>query len=273
MLRLVSCLLTFLPSLLAQPALEEILHRLAENQERASVARKTIVYRQDTLVRLMQTDGKLSREEKRQYTVAPTESGSAKKLDKFEGRYRKGGRTLTYDAPNFQYKDTDIDGELIEDLTDDLINDQKSRDGFSKDLFPLTSEEQAHYTFRLEGKRPVGGVDAWRITFQPNLDGDRAWGGEVLVHPLDYQPLSVTTKLAMKIPTAVKVLFGVDLKQLGFSVTYRKVTDELWFPATYGTEFYLKVLFGYKRNITMNVTNTDFRKATAESNIQFESEK
>lgn len=273
MLRLATCLLGLLPYLWAQPALEEILQKLAENQERAAESRRTIVYRQDTFIRLMQTDGKLSREEKRQYTVAPTETGSSKKLEKFEGRYRKGGKVLTYDAPNFQYKDTDIDGELIEDLTDDLINDQKSRDGFAKDLFPLTSEEQAHYTFRLEGKRKVGDVEAWRITFQPDADGERAWGGEVLVHPRDFQPLLVTTKLAMKIPTAVKVMFGTDIKQLGFNVTYRKVTDELWFPATYGSEFYLKVLFGYKRNITMNVTNTDFRKASAESSIQFESEK
>lgn len=273
MLRLASCLILLLPVLQAQPSLEQILRRLAENQDRASDARKSIVYRQDTWVRLIQTDGKLSREEKRRYTVTPTETGTTKKLDKFEGRYRKGGKILTYEAPDFQYKDTDIDGDLIEDLTDDLINDQKSRDGFSKDLFPLTGEEQSHYTFRLEGTRKVGEVEAIRVTFLPNPGGDRPWGGEVLVHPQDFQPMAVTTKLAMKIPAAVKIMLGSDIKQLGFNVTYAKVADDLWFPATYGTEFGLKILFGYKRNITMNVTNTEFRKATAESSIQFESEK
>lgn len=267
------CLLVLFLPLCAQPALDEILQRLAENQDRASGARKTIVYQQDTWVRLIQTNGKLSREEKRQYTVAPTETGSTKKLDNFEGRYRKGGKILSYDAPNFQYKDSDIDGELIEDLTEDLINDDKSRDGFSKDLFPLTREEQGHYTFRLDGTRKVGDVEAWRVSFQPNKDGVRAWAGEVLIHPRDYQPLLVTTKLDMKIPMAVKVMFGTDVKQLGFSVTYRKVAEGLWFPATYGTEFGLKVLFGYKRNVTMNVTNSDFRKTSAESNIHFEAEK
>jgi hypothetical protein len=47
---------------------------------------------------------------------------------------RAAGRAARsrYDAPNFQYRDTDIDGELIEDLTGDLINDQKSRDGTPK---------------------------------------------------------------------------------------------------------------------------------------------
>jgi len=273
MLRLIACLISVIPLVQAQPALEEILNRLAESQERASDARKTIVYRQDTWVRLMQTNGKLSREEKRQYTVAPTATGSVKKLDKFEGRYRKSGKTLTYDAPDFQYKDTDIDGELIESLTDDLINDEKSRDGFAKDLFPLTRKEQAHYTFRLGGTRKLGNVEALRIEFLPIPGGDQPWGGEVLVHPQDYQPMLVTTHLAMKIPMAVKIIFGSDIKQLGFSVTYRKVDEGLWFPATYGTEFGLKVLFGYKRNVTMNVTNTDFRKASAASSIQFETEK
>ncbi len=273
MFRVVFSMVALAAALGAQPPLETMLRRLADNQSRASDARKTIVYRQDTWVRLMQTNGKLSREEKRQYTVAPTESGSVEKLDKFEGRYRKGGQILTYYAPNFQYKDTDLDGELIEDLTDDLFNDRKSRDGFSKDLFPLTQAEQAHYAFRLEGKRKVGDVEAWRVTFQPLQGWDRPWSGEVLIHPEHYQPLSVTTRLAMKIPAAVKIMLGTDVKQLGFSVTYRKVADGLWFPATYGTEFGLKVLFGYKRNVTMNVTNSDFRTATAESSIEFETVK
>jgi hypothetical protein len=272
-LRFVVSLFALLPALPAQPPLDVLLKKLAENQERAADARKSIVYRQESWVRLMQTNGKLSREEKRQYTVVPTETGTTKKLDKFEGRYLKGGKILTYDAPGFQYKDTDIDGELIEDLTDDLINDAKSRDGFSKELFPLTEKEQARYTFRLDGTRKVGAVEAWRVTFQPNAGGERPWAGEVLIHPQDYQPLLVTTKLAMKIPAAVKVMLGIDIKQLGFSVTYAKVNDELWFPATYGTEFGLKILFGYKRNITMNVTNSDFRKTSAESSIQFETEK
>ncbi len=260
------------------PSLEEILDRLAANQEKAVDARKSIVYRQDSWVRLLRTNGKLSREEKRQYTAAPTEKGTEKKLEKFEGKYEKGGKLYTYDAPKYKYKDMDIDGDLIEDLTDDLINDKKSRDGFSKDMFPLTRDEQRHYTFKLNGTRKVGGVDAWHIQFEPRKkdkddeidDDDRAWAGDVFVDPQDFQPLLVTTKLAFNIPMAVKVIFGIDIKQLGFNVTYRKVADDLWFPATYGTEFGLKVLFGYKRNITMNVTNTDFRKATAESTISFQ---
>lgn len=274
-----ACILPVLALLpcLAQPPVEEILNRVAENQEKAAEARKTVVYRQDTFVRLLRTNGKMSREEKRQYTVAPDAKGFDKKLEKFEGRYERGGKILTYDKPDFQYKDTDIDGELIEDLTDDMINDKKSRDGISKDLFPLTKDEQTHYIFKFDGTRRIQGVDAYRVTFEPKKgkDGDdsHCWAGEALIHPEEFQPILVTTRFSLKIPRAVKILFGIDIKQLGFNVTYRKVDDGLWFPSTYGTEFGLKVLFGYKRNITMSLKNDDFRRTTAESSIVFEEPK
>jgi hypothetical protein len=259
---------------LAQPSLEEILRKLADNQERALESRKSIVYRQDTWVRLLRTNGKLSREEKRHYTVTPNATATEKKLEKFEGRYEKGGKLLSYDKPGYEHKSIDIDGELIEDFTDEQINDKDSRDGLSKDQFPLTREEQSHYIFQLAGTRKVGSVDAYRLTFEPRREEDgRSWAGEVVVHPEEFQPMLVTTRFHTKIPTAVKVIFGIDIKQLGFNVTYQKVADGLWFPSTYGTEFGLKVLFGYKRNITMNVKNTDFRRATADSSIVFEEPK
>ncbi len=44
------------------------------------------------------------------------------------------------------------------------------------------------------------------------------------------------------------------------------------FPVSYGTEFHLRVLFGYARTIVMSLDNRDFRHASAESSIQFESE-
>ncbi len=258
------------------PSLAEILKRLAENQEAAVEARKTVVYRQDTLVRLLRTNGKLSREEKRQYSVMPTETATKKTLEKFEGKYERGGKVLPYGEPGFQYKDTDLDGDLIEDLTDDLVNDKKSRDGFSKDMFPLTGAEQRYYKFELKGRKKVAGVEAWHIRFEPqkredgdDWDGDRHWKGDVYVDPEEYQPLLVATDLSFKIPKAVKILLGIDLKQLGFQITYQKVAEGLWFPKSYGTEFGLQVFFGYKRNITMNVANSEFRRATAESKIEF----
>ena len=260
----------------AQPDLNEILRRVAENQERAVEARSTIVYTQETRTRLFRSNGKLGREDHRLYTVLPSAQGTDKHLDLFEGRYLHKGKTETYTDPSFQHSDLDIDADLVKDLTDDLVNDKKSRDGISPDLFPLTAAEQQHYDFQLAGTQKVGNVEALKLTFTPKRVGDgedeRCWAGEVLVDPVEYQPMRVTTKLAFQIPLAVKVLLGTNIRQLGFTLTCRKVADGLWFPVSYGTEFRLRVLFGYARTITMSMDNRDFRRTSAESSIQFQND-
>lgn len=281
----VFCLLTLcVTPVVAAPPLEEILTRLADSQERAVEARNTVVYRQNTFSRLLRGGGKVAREEKREYTVLPTAKETKKERVHFEGRYEKGGKLLPYDDPKFRHKRIDLDGELIEGLTDDMVNDEKARDGLHSDMFPLTRAEQAHYTFSLAGTRQVQGVEALVVTFEPrvrskskdkeDVDSDdeasRPWHGEVLVHPTEFQPMRVTTELSKLLPGWVKVVFGISIKQLGFNVTYRKVADGLWFPATYGTEFGLRLFFGYGRTITLSLENTDFRFATADSTITFE---
>lgn len=257
----------------SQPDLGEILRRVAENQEKAVAARLSIVYTQETRTRLMRGGGKLAREEKRRYTVTPTATATNKKLDLFEGQYRKGGKLFPYTDPKFRHKDMDIDGDLVEDMTDDMVNDKESRDGIPKNLFPLTAKEQEHYTFRLAGVQKVNGVDAIRVAFEPKKgQEERPWAGEVLVDPAEYQPIRVVTKLSFNIPWAVKVFLGTNIRQLGYTVTYRKVVGGLWFPISYGTEFHLRVLFGYARTIALSLDNRDFRQASADSTIHFETE-
>ena len=263
-----------LPALFAQappPELNDVLRRVAENQEKAVAGRLSIVYTQETLTRLMRGGGKLAREEKRRYTVTPTATSTEKKLILFEGQYLKGGTLMPYSDPKFRYKDMDIDGDLVASMTDNMINGKESRDGIPKDLFPLTALEQEHYIYRLAGTQKVNGVEALRLLFQPKKgDDERSWAGEVLVDPVEFQPIRVVTKLAFNIPWAVKVLLGTNVRQLGFTVTYRKVAEGLWFPVSYGTEFHLRVLFGYARAIVQSLDNHDFRRASAESSIQFE---
>lgn len=258
--------------------LDEILARVAANQDKAEEARTRIVYQQSVRTRLLRGGGKLAREEKRFYTVTPTAKGTDKQLDKVEGIYEKHGKLHPYTDPKFRHKDVDLDGEIAESLTDDLVNDKKSRDGISRDLFPLTRSEQRHYDFRFDGYQNVAGVQAIRLAFSPRKrakgdaceeDCGRPWSGTVLIHPDEFQPLSVATTMSNVIPGWVKVVFGINLKQLGFSLTYRKVAGGLWFPATYGTEFGLRVFFGYGRTVTMSMENTDFRLASAESSIVF----
>jgi hypothetical protein len=257
------------------PPLEEILARLAANQERAVEARRTVVYQQETRVRFLRANGKVAREERRVYLVAPTPSGMEKKLERFEGRYEHKGRLLAYDKPGFTYKDLDLDGELIEDLTADLVNDRSARDGIAADLFPLTRREQRGYRFTLVGCRVLAGRPALLLRFEPRRESageTKPWAGEVYVDPDEFQPRLVSTRLAWKVPAAVRILLGVSIRQLGFHVTFAKAGEGLWFPATYGTEFGLRVLFGYRRNITMNVVNSAFRRTCVESSIAFPGE-
>jgi len=52
----------------------------------------------------------------------------------------------------------------------------------------------------------------YRVAFEPKPHQDfdeAAWKGEALIDAAEYQPVSVhTTKLALKIPLAVKTLLG-----------------------------------------------------------------
>ncbi len=253
----------------------EILRRVAENQERSDSARARIVYHQSVRTRLLRGGGKLAREETRQYTVTPTATGTEKELLNVEGQYEKNGKLHPYTDPKFRHKDLDLDGELTHDLSHDLASSKNTRDGISRDLFPLTADEQRFYDFRFDGYQSVQGVQAVRLAFSPRKspkgseEDGRPWSGTVLIHPDEFQPISVVTSLSKGIPGWVRVVFGINLKQLGFSLTYRKVAGGLWFPSTYGSEFFLRVFFGYARNITMSMENTDFRLASAESTITY----
>ena len=252
----------------SEPA-EAIMAKVAANQDKTQGARSQFVYKQEIHTRLLRTSNKLAREEQREYSVAPTPDGSHKELIKFSGRYEKGGKLVDYDKPGEKYKDSDIDGDLVDDLTDDLVNDKESKDGVTMDLFPLTADKQADYTFRLEGTKELNGRKVHRISFKPKDKGDIGWTGEVLVDAEEYQPVNVYTKLSRGIPWGVKVFLGTDVKQLGFNLTYKRVADGIWFPSTYGTEFRFDVLWGYKRIVTMAMTNSDFRRADVESKIEY----
>jgi hypothetical protein len=71
---------------------------------------------------LARTNGQLARREKRQYLVIPSATGTEKKLVSFQGEYRKGKQSVTYQEPVKDHQDEGIDAELLQDLTEELIN-------------------------------------------------------------------------------------------------------------------------------------------------------
>jgi hypothetical protein len=260
-----------LPALAEEPTVDQIMARVAENQARAQDMRRAYVYNQKVLARFHRTNGKLAREEKLEYLVTPTPAGVEKKLTHFEGKVARNGRFVSYDEPGKEIKDLDIDGDLMRDMVNDMTADKESKDGIGHDLFPLTAAEQAKYIFTLEGKDAYRGRPIYRVSFRPKPhEEDADWKGEALIDAAECQPLMVSSKFATRIPMAVKVLLGTDIKGLGFTVTYQKFDDGLWFPVSYGGEFHIRAVFFYARNMSISMVNSGFTRAKVSSKIAYD---
>ena len=254
------------------PAVQTIMENVGRNQAQTVALRQEFTFHQRQLLKMNRGNGKVAREEHREYDITPNGLGVRKELIRFEGKYEYKGKYVTYDRPGYNYKDMDIDGDLIDDLSNDMTNDKSSRDGIGANLFPLTTEEQYKYNFKLLAAEKYRGRDVYRVSFEPKPHQDfdeAAWKGEAMIDAAEFQPVSVHSKLALKIPKAVKVLLGTDIKGLGFAVTYQKFEDGVWFPVSYGGEFEVRAVFFYKRTISVNMTNTDFHRTDVKSNVTY----
>jgi len=245
--------------LMADDAALQLMRQVAERWEASETGRLRFVYSQRVRSGLVKTNGKAGCNEDRRYTVIPLETRTEKKIDSMT-------RTCEEDR---------MDRDILNSVTDHWVNDKDSRDGLSKDLFPLRVVDLPNYNFRLAGEGSVAGRPVRKVSFTPRANADHPWAdqpwkGEIWVDAEDLQPARMTTDLAHKIPLGVRVFLGTDVKQAGFSATYTRVAPGIWFPATYGTEFQIKVLFGYRRNITLSMESSDFRRTGAESEIQYQ---
>jgi hypothetical protein len=264
---------------LAQPPdVSQIMSRVAINQARSQDMRKSYVYNQKQLLRMVRGGGRIAREEHREYTITPQDRGVHKELTRFDGKYEQHGKYIAYDHPGYQYKNVDIDGEIIDDMSKDMTDDRNSRDGISCDLFPLTYHQQLKYNFRLLKTQQYRGREVYRVAFEPkprpkhaegDEGGDTIWKGEALIDAEEYQPVYIASTMALKIPAAVKILLGTDIRGLGFAVSYQKFADGVWFPVSYGGEFQVKAVFFYKRHISISMVNSDFQRVDVTSSIAY----
>ncbi len=260
------------------PDIEQIMSRVGRNQAQSQDARKDYVYHQKQTLRMMRGGGKLAREEHREYVVTPQHRGVQKELARFDGKYELKGKYIPYDEPGYHYKGLDLDSDLIDSLSKDLMDDHDGKDGLSPDMFPLTYHQQLKYNFKFLKTEKKNGREVYRVAFEPkpehkHLDDDGAvWKGEALIDAEEYQPLHITTKLAWKMPLAVKTLLGTNVTGLGFNVAYQKFDDGLWFPVSYGGEFEFRAVFFYKRVMSIAMVNSDFRRANVNSKIAYATE-
>ncbi len=276
--------------------------RVAASQDRAEAERAHYVYVQHA--KMVSRNGKtLKCEEITDYRITPSSDGSAAQLLKVDGRYLKEHRYLTYtallprdeDKPKEADKDKDkeankdksekkekkdkekdpafdpnsdetIDRDIVENIRWNLIHD-KSKDGISAHLFPLTTKDQADYTFRMVGRERLNGRDVFHIAFRPRKKDDFGWSGEAYIDTAAYEPVLVTTGMARKVPFAVRTLLGTNFPGLGFTVTYAPQPDGVWFPVTFSTEFKIHVLFFFNRQIILDAQNREFEKTHVTSRM------
>jgi len=245
---------------------DEIMARVAANQDRAQDLRKEYVYKQHIHIVSHKPKGRLLREETADYDVTPTPKGTEKKLNLLTGRYWAKGKYETFSGEPAPDEDS-LDGGLIKNFRDDL-SDDKTKDGLGKDLFPLTSEEQKEYEFKLLGQEVEGGRNVYHVAFRPKNKDEVTWAGEAYIDAAEFEPVRVFTKLSRRIPLLVRTLLGTDLPGLGFNVVYQKQEDGVWFPSTFGTEFRIHAVFFINREVSIALENSAFERTHVKSTMR-----
>ena len=280
------------------PSPESIMARVAINQDRAEVERAHYVYVQHA--KMTSRRGKtVMCEEITDYRFTPSAGDTHEQLLKVDGRFLKDKDYITYTAllprdedkpkdpdkdktanrdkkdkrekkekdPTFDRNSEEtIDRDIVENIRWNLIHD-KSKDGISAHLFPLTSKDQANYTFRMVGRERLNGRDVFHISFRPKKKDDYGWSGDAYIDTTAYQAVLITTGMARKIPFAVRTLLGTNVPGLGFTVRYAPQPDGVWFPVTFSTEFKIHVLYFFHRQVILNAENRDFEKTHVTSRI------
>jgi hypothetical protein len=285
---------------------EEVMARVAANQDKAEAERSHYVYVQHA--KMTSRRGKtVMCEEITDYRFTPSTDGTDQQLLKVHGRFLKNHKFISYskllprdeDKPKDAGKDSDkdksaakeknkqskkdkkdkdkdpvfdpnsnetLDRDLVENMRWNLIHD-KSKDGVNAHLFPLTTKDQLNYAFRMIGRERLNGRDVYHIAFRPKEKNDFGWSGDAFIDTTAYQPVLVTTAMARKIPFAVRTFLGTDVPGLGFTITYAPQTNGVWFPVTFSTEFKIHVLYFFHRQIILDAQNREFEETHVTSRI------
>jgi hypothetical protein len=256
------------------PTADEIVCRVAENQQRAEAARSAYVYDMNVFVRMQHSNGKLAREETREYVVAPTPRGAGRKLVKLSGRIQDGKKEILYSEAKYHHKKVDVDGNLTDAFANDVMW-KKGDSGPTLGWFPLTQDRLKHWTFELKGEERYRDYDVYKLEWashgpEPGKDEDDCWTGEALIEKHEFQPVLLTMAWNCKIPGAVKVLLGTNVTQLGAKISYQRFAKDVWFPVNCGGEVKWRVLFLYARTVAFTARNSGFRKTDVQSSIGFE---
>jgi len=283
--------LSFLSASAQQPTADQIMARVAANQDRSEAERAHFVYVQHARV-LSRKGSTIRCEELTDTRVTPTPTGSSQQLLALQGRLLVKGKYVSYDhlrdskhasdtgkeddskASLKQIdEDENTDLDLVENIRANLLGDKHghSKDGINANLFPLTSKQQADYAFTLRGREPRNGRDTFHIEFHPKDKKDIGWKGDAWIDTATFQPVVIRTALSRNLPLGVRVLLGTNVPGIGFTAIYApqpgNQPDGVWFPVSLGSEFKIHVLFLFSRQIVIAAENRDFEKTHVTSTI------
>lgn len=262
--------------------------RVAANQDSAEDARRHYVYIQHAKV-VSRKGHTIMCEETTDSRITPTETASHAELLKLNGRLLKKKQYITYtellptqnrnaaeqdksqaeaegNDLTINLNDDETDRDLVENMRANLTRD-RSKDGIGSRLFPLTSKAQANYFFHLDGRERMNGRDVFHIDFRPRLKDEYDWKGDAYIDAQSFQPVVVRTAMSRKVPFAVRTLLGTNVPGLGFNIVYAPQTGGVWFPVSFGTEFKLRLLFFFSREIVINAENRDFEQTHTSSKV------
>ena len=123
-------------------------------------AAKPVIYHQHVHVISKKPSGRVLREETADYHLVPKPDHTERTLEQLTGRYWHKGKYQAFSGEPVPESDS-TDGELVHDFRDD-VTDERSKDGLAHDLFPLTTDEQKEYKFRLIDHEPFEGRQAYQ---------------------------------------------------------------------------------------------------------------
>ena len=270
--------------------------RVAANQDRADAERARYVYVQHAKVQSRKGNTVMC-EEVTETRMTPLPHGQQETLLSLSGHVRDENRVIHYialpasakktssqgtdgnpqkddvdvnvgdretvldaDANNAPVVVNDTDIDLVESMRRSFTSDSRSKDGVEAGLFPLTSSQQKEMIFDLKSREPKNGRDTFHITFRPKDKNDFGWKGEAWIDAQAFQPVVVRTALSRSVPFAVRTLLGTNVPGLGFTVIYAPQPGDVWFPASFGTEFKIHVLFFLSRRIVIAAENRSFER-------------
>ncbi|HEX4156315.1 MAG TPA: hypothetical protein VHY48_11935 [Acidobacteriaceae bacterium] len=278
----------------------QIMARVAANQDRSEAARAHFVYVQHASV-ASRKGSTVRCEEITDTRITPTPTGSEQQLLKLDGRLLHKGRYIAYnhlgagnvsdhvtvdddskDSLKQVDEDDNTDLDLVENMRSNLLGNKSehTKDGINAGLFPLTSKSQPEYQFKLLGREPRNGHDTFHITFSPKDKSDFLWKGDAWIDTASFEPVVIRTAMSRNIPLAVRLMLGTNVPGLGFTIIYapqpdapqpesqsKSQPDAVWFPVSFGSEFKIHVLFLFSRQIVISAENRDFEKTHVTSII------